>query len=376
MSIFSRSFITENQQKNEVLAELPDVDTSNVSDNVEEAVSDIILSSERNWSMLMKTVGIAELTAMEADGDVIYEAVDVKAFFTKIKDFFKNILDKIAALFKKLVEVVQDWYSDIKKSFNDKKFKDLTSVPDGFKYQGYIFSDDLTKPFSKDLETCINTIDLISDSYLEKEFSVDSFVKDPKAFKDSVNKWLNKVNSQETKDMIITKIRSYLLDEKLSGDYDWNREIFKHFRKGKDKPEEITANRIDIAKYKSEINNSLPSVKRSVKESYNRAQKDVDNYLKVIDQTIYAYKSEDIDNEQGFLDVLVTLKRIGVKYTQEYLNAATAICAGQVRALADQSKQYYSALVKMLSVNASKNKDNVSESFGFTHNLLDNINFV
>lgn len=372
MAIFSSDLmkrstsVTENQQNDEDISIiLPDVDTSDVSDNIDEAVSDIILSSERNWSMLMQTVGIAELTAMEADGDVIYEAVDIKAFFGKIKDFFAKILDKIAGVFKKIVETVQDWFAKIKRTFNDKKFKDLTSVPDGFKYEGYVFSDNITEPFKKDIISCFNTTE-----YLSFEREIKTYGGD------SLENYVKELNDPENKKTLINQIRSYLLDEKLDGDYDWSKEIFKHFRSGKEKPEEITTKDIDIAEYKTAINENQTSVKRAVKESYKELEKDTNIYINSLKES-NKLDIEDNDFSNGNPDLCIKKMQATIKYAQEYMNAATAVYTGQVKALADQAKQYYGALVKMLSVKPAENKDgNVAESFGFTHSLLDNVNFI
>lgn len=381
MAIFSSDLmkrstsVTENQQNDEDISTiLPDVDISNVSDNIDEAVSDIILSSERNWSMLMQTVGIAELTAMEADGDVIYEAVDIKAFFGKIKAFFQNLLDKIAGVFKKIVETVQDWFAKIKRTFNDKKFKDLTSIPDGFKYEGYVFSDNITEPFKKDIRSCFNTTTFLSQVYkLEKILTDDNMIENH----------VKELNDPENKKTLINQIRSYLLDEKLDGDYDWNKEIFKHFRSGKEKPEEITAKDIDIAEYKTAINENQTSIKRSVKEGYKQLEKDANNYIETLKAANKIGKEAGLHDlaTDGNPDLCVKEMQATIKYAQEYMNAATAVYTGQVKALADQAKQYYSALVKMLSTKPSENKtdnkdNNVTESFGFTHSLLDNVNFI
>ena len=92
MAIFNtRRAVTESYEDVNIDDILPNVDTSNVPDNFDEAVSGILYSNERNWNMLMQTVGIAELSCMEAEGDVIYEAADNKRLMQVLNNLREQI---------------------------------------------------------------------------------------------------------------------------------------------------------------------------------------------------------------------------------------------------------------------------------------------
>lgn len=69
------------------------------------SASDIIYETEYNWNTLMKAMNVVETSSIEKYGEVIYEAVDVKAFFRKIGEFFKNLLEKIKKFFRNVVHL-------------------------------------------------------------------------------------------------------------------------------------------------------------------------------------------------------------------------------------------------------------------------------
>lgn len=368
MAIFDARYrtVTESYEDVNIDDILPDVDTSNVPDNFDEAVSGILYSNERNWNMLMQTVGIAELSCMEAEGDVIYEAADIKAFFKKIGDFFKTVLDKIAAFFRKIVEKVQDWFFSIKKKMNEKKFKDLAQVPANFKYEGYNFIDNL-----------------------------DKFVLKT----DAVSNWADSQSKEITgniRALFFNSVMGTSLNTGKDENIDLAKEIFKYFRNDKDKPEEITS--IDISEYKNIINTSVTSVKRSVAVDFKALQADTNNTIKKTKDLMKTTQKEknsvaaDADNAfpglgevtRGVADEVIKRGNEYISCCKSCLDVATQIYSGQLKALHDRSKQYYGALVKMLSSKSSseekkddkKEGESQTESFGFSHSILDNVSFI
>lgn len=377
MAIFNtRRAVTESYEDVNIDDILPDVDTSNIPDNIDEAVSGILYSNERNWNMLMQTVGIAELSCMESEGNVIYEAADIKALFKKIGDFFKSVLDKIAGFFRKIVEKVQEWFFSIKKKMNEKKFKDLTQVPANFEYEGYDFIDNLDKFAVKpDADG--------TDYWAETLEGIDNAIKNnmsPDEAKEKYNKF--------PKDLTEATMKATILSRILSGaDIDTSKpdmakDIFKYFRSGKDKPEKILAKDIDISIYKNTINTNLATVKKSVATDYKSLQDYVNKKIKDLEDKIKGDKIDGVDEK--YISVAVTMVNDATKYLKMELDVSSQVYSGQLKALHDQSKQYYGALVKMLSSKSSseekkddkKEKKAQTESFGFSHSILDNVSFI
>ena len=374
MAIFNtRRAVTESYEDVNIDDILPNVDTSNVPDNFDEAVSGILYSNERNWNMLMQTVGIAELSCMEAEGDVIYEAADIKAFFKKIGDFFKSVLDKIAGFFRKIVEKVQEWFFSIKKKMNEKKFKDLTQVPTGFKYEGYNFIDELDKYIISDVGKITELYDAITKDLAN---SSDDALNDIDA---EIADKMGDPKSAKFKNMVLGIILNGV--EIKDDNVDISKEIFKYFRSGKDKPEEIT--NIDIDKYKNTINTNLAVVKRTVAKDYKNVQDMTKSGIKDIEKKINSNKFDGLTERQT--STMVKILNVAADMLKVTVDLSAQVYSGQLKALHDQSKQYYGALVKMLSSSKSsseekkddkKEGESQTESFGFSHSILDNVSFV
>lgn len=377
MAIFNtRRAVTESYEDVNIDDILPDVDTSNIPDNIDEAVSGILYSNERNWNMLMQTVGIAELSCMESEGDVIYEAADIKAFFKKIGDFFKSVLDKIAGFFRKIVEKVQDWFFSIKKKMNEKKFKDLTQVPANFEYEGYDFIDNLdkfaVKPDADEADYWDVTLEAIEHA-IKNNMSPNEAKKNYSIFM--------KYNTEAE---LKAGILSYILPGANvdTSKPDMAKDIFKYFRSGKDKPEKILAKDIDISIYKNTINTNLATVKKSVATDYKSLQDYVNKKIKDLEDKIKGDKIDGVDEK--YISVAVAMVNDATKYLKMELDVSSQVYSGQLKALHDQSKQYYGALVKMLSFKSSseekkddkKEEKAQTESFGFSHSILDNVSFI
>lgn len=224
---FNKGFMIETKQEEDIFNNIPDINTDNISDNLDEAVSNLICETEVNWNNLMQAVGIAELTAMETQGEVIYEAVDIKAFFQKICDFFKNIFDKIAALFKKLALKVDEWFTSksVKMFVNSEKFKNTTTVPKGFKYTGYTFTTSYNYlSDSGSSIDCIMSTSLFKNSRVWGDFSAEA--KSVFYNKEVINnrkRWISKANEVDTKQQTIKEMRCYIInsDPSFEKEDDW-----------------------------------------------------------------------------------------------------------------------------------------------------------
>lgn len=112
----------EPDQVADVTVEVPedkqvDIAIDPVSDPVSECYA-IMFEEEYNYNSIMQTIGVYELSEAARGRDVIYEAVDVKAFIGKIIEWLKGIAAKVAEMFMKIM-------GDMKMRLNaTKKFAD------------------------------------------------------------------------------------------------------------------------------------------------------------------------------------------------------------------------------------------------------------
>ena len=112
--------------------------------NFYEASMIAVAESEAIYNNSMKEVGIAELRYFEENGqEVIYEAVDVKAIFNKIKMFFKKLLDKVKAIFHTFIAKISSFVQsdkDFVKKYEKEFSRKWNDVKEDFEFKGYVFT--------------------------------------------------------------------------------------------------------------------------------------------------------------------------------------------------------------------------------------------
>ena len=116
----------------------PELDAQDLQENPVEECAMMIFESQYNWNTIMRAIGTKELLENARGREMVMEAVDVKEFFNKIKEFFvkmwkkftayvKNWIDNAMALFRTNKSFVQKYgakFADGKKAYEadpDKK---------------------------------------------------------------------------------------------------------------------------------------------------------------------------------------------------------------------------------------------------------------
>lgn len=98
-----------------------------------------------NESAFMKGIALSELRAVEESGDtdVLYESVNFKGVFDKIKMFFKKIIEKIHKIFHTFVAKMSSWFgsnSSFAKSYEKEVVKKWANVKSDWEFKGYNYS--------------------------------------------------------------------------------------------------------------------------------------------------------------------------------------------------------------------------------------------
>lgn len=102
--------------------------------------------SAANQNAFMKAIALQELASMEQYGntEVMYESVNIKGIFEKIKAFFKKIIEKIHKIFHTFVAKMASWFGN-NKSFAQKYEKEIiknwSKVSNDFEFKGWKFKD-------------------------------------------------------------------------------------------------------------------------------------------------------------------------------------------------------------------------------------------
>ena len=103
--------------------------------------------SAANQNAFMKAIALQELASMEQYGntDVLYESVNIKGIFEKIKAFFKKIIEKIHKIFHTFVAKMASWFGN-NKSFAQKYEKEIiknwSKVSNDWEFKGWKFKKD------------------------------------------------------------------------------------------------------------------------------------------------------------------------------------------------------------------------------------------
>ena len=103
--------------------------------------------SAANQNAFMKAIALQELASMEQYGntEVLYESVNIKGIFEKIKAFFKKIIEKIHKIFHTFVAKMASWFGN-NKSFAQKYEKEIvknwSKVSNDFEFKGWKFKKD------------------------------------------------------------------------------------------------------------------------------------------------------------------------------------------------------------------------------------------
>ncbi len=348
-----------------------EIDTSLIN-NVDEAASEIIIQTEQNWYTMMKAVGISELSAIETNGDVIYEAANIGSFFTAIKNFFKKLFQKVAALFKTFAMKLYAGTRDAK-TFCDKYKEQINTltVPSDFEYQGYKFTHiNEAHPFKNKNDT---------DDIESIEHDIDT--TDPTS--DSIKKRIEEFADADKQKDKKEDIRGNILRGKGKIDAsEWDEEVFKYFHG--EQTEKDTIDNISPSSYRDDIINSS-KIKSVVDADFTEFKANYNNLMAKLDK-----KEKDLQNQTPVEDVngnKVTDKAVEakLKITKiwseqrkfEY-ECITTVYNAQLKAIEEQNRQYKAVLVKLLSKSrmGTKKLDENAE-FGVSHyNALDNINFI
>lgn len=264
-----------------------------------------------NHNSFMKAIALNELAAYEQTGstDVLYESVNVKGIFEKIKMFFKKIIEKIHKLFHTFIAKMGSWFGG-NKSFTQKYEKEIikkwANVSNDWEFKGYDFSNALkNQQDSKNL-----SLDCKDDHFkklLENGGSIKTYLESIDAdngeakikaareklddTKNSVRKFIiDTINADATKGQIPLDIEINLETPGTGIDQtEYTEELFKAFRNGEDSKVDMNKSAIEKA-YNGSITGMIAYIKDfdKIKSNLEKCEKGVtkgiDDLIKKMDK--------------------------------------------------------------------------------------------
>lgn len=335
MGIYSTgSVITENYLEN------IDVQESTYEPGFEGALQNII-DEEVNYSKLMEGVAIAELSHFEQTGrELVYEGANLSGFFSKIREFFMNMYEKVKGLFKKFIGFIDSLIMNDKAFVNKYRSTILSASTKDFEYKGYIFSIDTFVDRS-------NAIDAA-----RKKHNFDLTIKTPDSglteiFDEDAKAW------KEKKEDIVEEMRGTLAGEssKKYDEGEFVKAVFEKLRNGKDKPEVI--NTVNASAELNIISN-FKEAKKNAQNQFNELEKAINKTIKdlkdaesTISKSMSGKDSEE-DNDKA-RSAAIRYVSAGAEAEKILLGLAQKVQGITMSAMKQQYRQAKAICVKLIN---------------------------
>lgn len=329
-----------------------------------------------NESAFMKGIALSELRAVEESGstDVLYESVNFKGIFDKIKMFFKKIIEKIHKIFHTFVAKMSSWFSSnssFAKSYEKEVVKKWANVKSDWEFKGYkyshVFGDSAAsgaEAFKLEIEGAIDSEikDLVSGATSLEAIYKSNTLTDANAvneakntlskFREKLDDYKEKMRGAIVKDIadgtgITATINLGKPDASTSGisaldSSEFTDELFKVFRSGEDSKEDIPKDKI-LAMYGGSISSMMTYIKEfdKIKKKSETTERKltgaIDKLIRDMDKAqnelIKAAKDADTDKE------LITAKN-------EYIVQASAVYQSLYGAASEYLTQAFSAMLQ------------------------------
>lgn len=335
-----------------------------------------------NESAFMKGIALSELRAVEESGDtdVLYESVNFKGIFDKIKMFFKKIIEKIHKIFHTFVAKMSSWFgsnSSFAKSYEKEVVKKWANVKSDWEFKGYKYSHVFGDSAASGAETFKITIEGEIDGDGNSKVSLKNLVSGATSlqtiyksdqltdadevenaknalskFREKLDDYKEKMRGAIVKDInsgtgITTTMALGSPDASTSGisaldSSEFTDELFKAFRSGENSKEDIPKDKI-LAMYGGSISGMMTYIKEfdKIKKKSETTERKltgaIDKLISDMDKAqnelIKAAKDAETDKE------LITAKN-------EYIVQISAVYQSLYGAASEYLTQAFSAMLQ------------------------------
>ncbi|MCK9198483.1 MAG: hypothetical protein M0P49_02660 [Bacilli bacterium] len=290
----------------------------------------------------MQAIGIDELAVLESTGaEMVYEAVDIKSVFGKIKEFFVNLFRKIQGIFQKLMALINSWVRD-DKAFVAKYKKHLMGISTkDFEYKGYVFTNqnlDIAAASKKGMEI------------IEKEVgaTIDNAWKDAADAK----KW---TDATENKSDILEKARGAVIGGNPIDSGDFAKELFMFFRNGEDSKVDI--DNVSVTALLSIIDGAAEAKKQADK-AYREVEKCFKEFFTAVDKAekeLVKVVPKGTDAENTDASVKIRGGSACMQFVKDQAGIVTVLNGAKLSAIKDENRQAKSICVQLMNY-APKNE--------------------
>lgn len=370
-----------------------------------------------NESAFMKGIALSELRALEESGgtEVLYESVNFKGIFEKIKMFFKKIIEKIHKIFHTFVAKMSSWFgnnSSFAKSYEKEVVKKWANVKSDWEFKGYkyshVFGDKGAsgaeqfkiniEDVSTDLKNAINGSSSLVELY-------NDFAKDGKGGTKTTEQVKNELSKiRERMDDLKEKLRGCIIKDieddadftttielKLEGEgvhsfdsSEFTEELFKIYRSGEDSKEDIPKDKI-LAMYGGSISGMMTYIKEfdKIKKKSESAEKKltgaIDKLIKDMDkaQNDIIKASKDAtgtdDEKKAKVEANETIVQVSALFQSIY--GAASECLTQAFSAMLQAQKEACTQAKEIAVKVIGQSKKMTESYDYDSDSYANEGF-
>lgn len=251
-----------------------EIDPDPIADPVEESYI-IAAESERNFGSLMLAVGMQELMSYQESGiDYIHEAPNVKAFFSKVKQFFITLKEKIWSVVKNFIAAIQSRFMKGEKfvlKYADQIKKGHAAIKDAdFKVKGFVFTHtdfDAGKKMNDTLKVASGNITTLSDAQMS---DVEAYIKGAR----------EPLTGQVVQDAI-AEMRGACLGKKSTkvADSEYAKELFKYFRNGESEKKDLKKDDVKPEYVIKVLKGGRDAISKA-KKNYRDIEKEINECIK------------------------------------------------------------------------------------------------
>ena len=259
-----------------------------------------------NHNSFMKSIALSELAAVEQTGstDVLYESVNIKGIFEKIKMFFKKVIEKIHKIFHTFIAKMKSWFGNnasFAKTYEKEVVKGWANVKNDWEFKGYKFTNinlnvEQADAMKVSLTDAAETIkNALSSGDIATLCQASAITVSEEGLK-QVREHMDDIKESMRKGLI-DGLKKNSFNTSVSASYsgggldssEFTEELFKVFRNDQDSKEDISKDKI-LESYGGSISGMMTYIKEfdKIKSKTEAAErklvKGIDDLIKKVDK--------------------------------------------------------------------------------------------
>lgn len=350
-----------------------------------------------NHNSFMKSIALSELAAVEQTGstDILYESVNIKGIFEKIKMFFKKVIEKIHKIFHTFIAKMKSWFGNnasFAKTYEKEVIKGWSNINNDWEFKGYKFTNINLNVEQADTmkveitDAAENIKNALSSGDIITLCQVTDITVSEKGLK-QVHEHMDDIKESARK-RIIDGLKKGSFNTLISASYsdngldssEFTEELFKVFRNDQNSKEDISKDKI-LESYGGSISGMMTYIKEfdKIKSKTEAAErklvKGIDDLIKKVDKVQNEYINENKDktkseDEKKNNEVIVQASSVFQTLYSNLSEFATQTFSAILQAQKDACVQAKEIAVKVIG----QSKKITKESYDYSYN--DGFDFI